>query len=96
MMFMEEMISMDDLKVRTTLTKRRDELQAVIAVPPDPVVVQLHPGAADGYRLLAENLRLAVEGDDGEDLRRELRKLIDHVKFVPLEGLGKFELQDPR
>lgn len=41
LMFMEEVISMDDLKARTApLTKRRDELQAIIAVSPDPVVVR--------------------------------------------------------
>jgi site-specific DNA recombinase len=94
MMFMEDMISMEDLKAKTApLAKRREELQAIIAVSPDPIVVQMHPGAAEGYRRLAENLHLAVEGDDGEDLRRELRQLIDHVDFIPLEGMGKFDLQ---
>ena len=93
MMFMEELITMDELKARTApLVARRNELEALIATSPSPVVVQLHPGAAEGYRRLAENLHLAVEGDDGEDLRRELRKLIEGVEFVPLEGLGKFEL----
>ena len=93
MMFMEEMITMDELKARTApLKTRRVELGALIATSPSPVVVQLHPGAAEGYRCLAETLHLAIEGDAGEDLRRELRKLIESVEFVPLEGLGRFEL----
>ena len=93
MMFMEEMITMDELKARTALLKaRRTELESLIATSPSPVVVQLHPGATEGYCRLAEDLHLAVEGDDGEDLRGELRKLIDVVEFVPLKGLGKFEL----
>ena len=36
---------------------------------------------------------LAIEGEAGEDLRRELRRLIDRVDFIPLEGLGKFDLR---
>ena len=34
-----------------------------------------------------------LEGDAGEDLRAERRKLIERVDFIPLEGLAKF---DPR
>ncbi|VXB99751.1 hypothetical protein BREVUG8_70218 [Brevundimonas sp. G8] len=29
----------------------------------------------------------------GEDLRHELRKLIERVDIVPMNGLGKFDLQ---
>ena len=94
MMFMEEMITMDELKARAApLKSRRTELETLIATSPSPVVVQLHPGAAEGYRRMAETLHLAIEGDAGEDLRRELRKLIEVVEFVPLDGLGKFELR---
>ena len=42
---------------------------------------------------LAEDLQQALEGDAGEDLRAERRKLIERVDFIPLEGLAKF---DPR
>ena len=42
---------------------------------------------------MAENLHLAIEGDAGEGLRQELRRLIDRVDFIPLEGLGKFDLR---
>jgi len=74
MMFMEEMITMDELKARMAPLKARPtELEALIAASPSPVVVQLHPGAAEGYRRMAETLHLAIEGDAGEDLRRELR-----------------------
>ncbi len=94
MMFMEEMITMDELKARTApLALRRSDLQVIVATSPDPVVVQLHPGAAEGYRRLAENLHLAIERDDAEDLRTELRKLIDHVEFIPEDGMGKFGLK---
>lgn len=39
---------------------------------------------------LAEELQQPLEGDAGEDLRAELRKLIEHVDLIPPEGLGKF------
>ncbi len=58
-----------------------------------PSVIQLHPGAAEAYRRLAENLHQAIEGDDGEEVRKELRQLIDRVDFIPAEGLGKFQLE---
>lgn len=35
----------------------------------------------------------AMEGEDGEEVRRELRKLIDRVDFIPVAGLGKFQLE---
>lgn len=53
-------------------------------------MIQLHPGAAEAYRRLAENLHQAIEG---EEVRRELRKLIDRVDFIPVAGLGKFQLE---
>ena len=63
---------------------------------PDPVPaepVRLHPGIAEAYRRLAEDLHLAIEGDAGEVLRQELRQLIERVDFIPLDGLGKFDLR---
>ena len=45
MMFMEEMITMDELEARMVpLKARRTELEVLIATSPSPVVVQLHPG----------------------------------------------------
>lgn len=55
--------------------------------------MQLHPGVAEAYQSLAEDLQLALEGDAGEDLRAELRKLIERVDFIPVDGLGKFDLR---
>ncbi len=37
--------------------------------------------------------RLSAASDDGEEVRSELRKLIERVAFIPLEGLGKFQLE---
>ncbi len=54
---------------------------------------RLDPGIAEAYRHLAENLHLAMEGESGEDLRQELRKLIERVDFIPMNGLGKFDLR---
>ncbi len=85
---------MDELKARVApLMARRTELEAMIATSPRPVVVQLHPGAAYGYRRFAVTLYLAIKNDAGEDLRRELRKLIEFVEFVLLKGLRRFELR---
>ncbi|MNS10316.1 hypothetical protein D3C72_418280 [compost metagenome] len=58
-----------------------------------PQTVQLHLGVADAYRRLATDLQQAMEGDAGEDLRAELRKLIERVDFIPLGSLGKFDLR---
>ncbi|WP_312217833.1 hypothetical protein [Brevundimonas sp.] len=35
----------------------------------------------------------AMEGEDGEEVRSELRNLIDRVDFIPVAGLGKFQLE---
>lgn len=63
------------------------ETETLIATTP-PVVMRPHPTAVQGYRRLAETLRLAIDGDAGEGLRHELRKLIEAVEFVPVAGLG--------
>ncbi|WP_336971002.1 hypothetical protein [Brevundimonas aurantiaca] len=93
-MFMEEVIDLDTLKARTTpLKARQAELTALLSEVAPSETVRLHPGVAEAYRQLAENLHLAIEGDAGEDLRQELWQLIDRVDFIPLEGLGKFDLR---
>ena len=93
-MFMEEVIDLETLKARTApLKARQAELTAFLSEAAPTETVQLHPGVAEAYRRLAENLHLAIEGDTGEDLRQELRRLIDRVDFIPLEGLGKFDLR---
>lgn len=35
----------------------------------------------------------AIDGEDGDQVRAELRKLIDRVDFIPMEGLGKLQLE---
>ncbi|QIF83092.1 hypothetical protein E4341_12465 [Brevundimonas sp. 'scallop'] len=93
-MFMEEVIDLDSLKARTApLKTRRQELSGLLSDVIAPAPERLHPEIAEAYRRLAENLHLAIEGDTGEDLRRELRRLIERVDFIPLEGLGKFDLR---
>ena len=41
-------------------------------------------GGAASARRLAENLHQAIDGDDGEEVRAELRKLIERVDFIPV------------
>ena len=93
-MCLEGAIETEELKtISAPLKTRRSEIQARLATDTAPLVIQLHPGAAEAYRRLAENLHQAIEGDDGEEVRTELRKLIDRVDFIPMEGLGKFQLE---
>ncbi len=88
-MCLEGAIETDELKtISAPLKTRRSEIQARLAADVAPSVIQLHPGAADAYRRLAENLHQAIDGEDGEEVRAELRKLIDRVDFIPIEGLG--------
>lgn len=92
-MFMEGVVDLDTLKARTApLEARLQEVKALLSEAA-PQAVQLHPGVAEAYQRLAEDLQQALEGDAGEDLRAELRKLIERVDFMPLEGLGKFDLR---
>ena len=79
--------------ISAPLKARRTEIQGRLASDGTPSVIQFHPGAADAYRWLAADLHQAIEGDDGEELRAELRKLIERVYFIPAEGLGKFQLE---
>ena len=92
-MFMEGVVDLETLKARTApLEARRQELTTLLSEVL-PQTIQLHPGVAEAYRQLATDLQQALEGDAGEDLRAELRKLIERVDFIPLEGLGKFDLR---
>ena len=94
LMCMEGAMEIEDLKARSLpLKARRSELQALLAEVDEPSVVTLHPSAASAYGQLAGRLHEALDGDDGEEVRTEIRRLIDHVDFYPLEGLGKFDLQ---
>lgn len=93
-MCLEGAIETEELKtISAPLKTRRSEIQARLAADAAPSVIQLHPGAAEAYRRLAENLHQALEGDDDEEVRAELRKLIDRVDFIPAEGLSKFQLE---
>ncbi|WP_430826495.1 recombinase family protein [Brevundimonas diminuta] len=93
-MCLDGAIETEELKtISAPLKVRRSEIQSRLAMDAAPSVIQLHPGAAEVYRRLAENLHAAIEGEDGEEIRTELRKLIDCVDFIPTEGLGKFQLE---
>jgi hypothetical protein len=87
-MWLDGAIETPELKTNSApLQARRQELTALLSEAA-PQTVQLHPGAAEAYCRLATDLHQAIEGDDGEDVRTELRKLID-----PVDGLGKFQLE---
>jgi len=58
------------------LKTRRSDIQSHLTVDVALSVIQLHPGAAKAYRRLTENLHHAIEGEDGEEVRKELRKLM--------------------
>lgn len=42
---------------------------------------------------MAGRLHLALEGADAEEVRGEVRKLIERVVFTPLPGKGAFDLK---
>ena len=79
--------------ISAPLKTRRAEIQSRLSNDEAPSVIQFHPGAAYAYRRLAEDLHQAIEGEDGEEVRAELRKLIERVDFIPIEGLGRFQLE---
>jgi len=93
-MCLDGAIETDELKmISTPLKIRRSEIQARMAADSTPSVIQLHSGGMEVYRRLAENLHTAIESEDGEEVRTELRQLIDRVDFIPAVGLGKFQLE---
>jgi hypothetical protein len=93
-MCLDGAIETSELKsISAPLNTRRAEIQSRLSNEEAPSVIQLHPGAADAYRRLAEDLHQAIEGDDGQEVRAELRKLIERVDFIPAEGLGQFDLR---
>ncbi len=94
LMCMEGVMEIEDLKTRSIpLKARRSELQALLAEVDQQSIVSLHPSAAQAYAQLASRLHEALEDDDGEEVRAEIRKLVDRRDFYLLEGLGRFDLQ---
>jgi len=53
----------------------------------------LAPAAGEVYGLLSQRLHDVFEGEDGDEIVGEVRKLIERVDFKPLAGLGKFDLE---
>ena len=83
-----------ELKARSApLKTRRAELEALLAEVAEPAVLSLHPGVAEANRRMAEQLHAAMDEADGAAARNAVRSLIDQVVFIPVEGLGKFELE---
>jgi len=83
----------DMARAADPLKARRAEIEARLATADAPPVITLHPGAAAAYQALAETIDDALAADDGAEVRDAFRALIDHVDFIPLKGLGRFELQ---
>ena len=93
-MCMDGAMEIEELKARSApLKARRAELQALLAEAEEPSILSLHPGVAEAYRRMAEQLREALDDVDGEEARDVVRQLIERVVFIPVEGLGKFELE---
>ena len=94
-MCMEEAISTAELKgLNMPLKQRQGEIQARLAQAahayrPRPIVA----AAASAYAAMAENLHLALAEAGGEAIRDQVRELIERVDFIPLEGLGRFDLR---
>ena len=94
-MCLEEAISTTELKdLSAPLKQRQGEIQARLAQTarnhrPRPIVA----AAASAYAAMAENLHLALAEAGGEAIRDQARELIERVDFIPLEGLGRFDLQ---
>lgn len=73
----EGAMEIEELKRRSTpLKARRSELQALLAEVDEPETVALHSAAAQAYAQLASRLHEALEGDEGEEVRIQLRTLI--------------------
>ena len=93
-MCMEGVMEIKELKkLSTPLKSRRDELQDLLAEIGEPSVVSLHPGMAEAYRQMALQLQSALEQDDGNEARDAVRALFEKVVFIPLPGLGQFDLE---
>ena len=93
-MCMDGAMEIAELKARSApLKARRSELEALLAEVAEPAVLSLHPGVAEAYRRMAEDLRAALDDVDGEEARNAIRSLIEQIVFIPLEGLGKFDLE---
>ena len=93
-MYLNGVVDMPELEsLAGGLKARKAELETKLASVETPSKVVPHPGLAEVYQRLSARLQEALEGDDGEEVRTELRNLIDRVDFQPLEGLGKFDLK---
>ena len=91
---LDGVLDAEDLKRQVEpLKARKTEIEdqlANAASPAEPV--QLHPGAAEAYRAIAEGLHEALNAEDGQETRDAFRALIERVDFTPLEGHGRYGL----
>ncbi|HWF01528.1 MAG TPA: recombinase family protein, partial [Caulobacteraceae bacterium] len=88
------LFEIDELEIRLRpLRARQAELRARLALVDEPQPVRLHPKAADYYAALAADLVQFLEGEDAGEARDLIRSAIEAVDFIPLEGMGKFDLQ---
>jgi site-specific DNA recombinase len=93
-MCMAGVIEIEDLRTLTAECKAKQaELEAKLEKIETPSEVAIHPGAAAAYGALARRLQEVMQGSEGEEVRRALRELIEGVEFIPLQGMGRFDLK---
>ena len=95
-LYVSGQIEMEEVKRRNSpLLAKREEVRARLAAAETAPPTKIRPitPVAQAYARMANQLHLALEGDDGEEMRAELRKLIERVVFTPLPGKGAFDLR---
>jgi site-specific DNA recombinase len=93
-MFLNGLMEMGELEpLVADLRARKKIVETKLAAVDEPAEISMHPSAAQAYALLAGRLHAALNWEDGEEVRTELRTLIERVDFHPVAGLGKFDLE---
>lgn len=91
--YVEGAMEVDELKARSApLKARREALEADLAAAGEPTALRLHPGAAEFYRGLVDQLAEVLADADAGEVRLAMRRLIERVDFTPLDGHGRYDL----
>lgn len=59
------------------------EARGELAALPEPIVVEMHPNAADTYRSRIETLETALAADAAPDVKAAARGLLDRIEVAP-------------